>query len=68
MRLHTKLYAFAQQVACLSKFSTKSQPQLTLLRVSYNNLSKLDITTNKMVNTLYPKSVIRDFSCKKVRL
>ena len=45
MRLHTKLYAFAQQVACLSKFSTKSQPQLTLLRVSYNNLSKLDITT-----------------------
>lgn len=53
MGLYTKLYAFAQQVACLSKFSTKSQPQLALLRISYNNLSELDITTNKMVNTLY---------------
>lgn len=53
MSLNTKLYAFAQQVACLSKFSTKSQPQLALLRISYNNLSELDITTNKMVNTLY---------------
>ena len=53
MRLHTKLYAFAHQVACLSKFSTKSQPQLALLRISYNNLSELDITTNKMVNTHY---------------
>lgn len=53
MGLHTKLYGFAQQVAYLSKFSTKSQPQLTLLRIFYNNLSELDITTNKMVNTLY---------------
>ncbi len=53
MGLHTKLYAFAQQVVCLSKFSTKSQPQLTLLRVSYNNLSELDITANNMVSTLY---------------
>lgn len=53
MGLHTKLYAFAQQVACLSTFGIKSQPQLALLRISYNNLSELDITTNKMVNTLY---------------
>lgn len=53
MGLRTKLYGFAQQVACLSTFSTKSQPQLALLRISYNNLSELDITTNKMVNTLY---------------